>query len=217
MKTSKIILWLIVAIVIIGGLVWVFASNDSKQRVAPVENETSFTCENGEVIEAGFADSFGIVNLSLEDGRDITLERILSDSGSRYENETGIVFWTENNKAFVEEGGELIYSNCTKNEGVISGGKDLTIKGVVISVDESQAMVDGPFVIDLMTEGGDDTARIEIPSMGIMLCEARDNIADIGDIKEGMTVEVRGVVNSENVGSITPCESAEHYLRVVSE
>ena len=106
-----------------------------------------------------------------------------------------------------------------ENEGDTQNSQtsDLELRGVITKLDETQAMVDGPYIVEVAIEGGDDTARVLIPSMGILLCEARDNIADISGLEEGMTVEARGSVSVDDGGSITPCESEDHYLRVVSE
>jgi hypothetical protein len=96
-------------------------------------------------------------------------------------------------------------------------GGDASVRGIVTRIDESQAMVDGPFVIELAVENGDDTAVIHVPSMGILLCDAREDMVDISLLEVGMTVEARGAVNADVGGAITPCESEEHYLRVVSQ
>jgi uncharacterized OB-fold protein len=58
---------------------------------------------------------------------------------------------------------------------------------------------------------------VHIPSMGIMLCDARDSIVNISDLEVGMTVEARGAVSANDGGAITPCESTEHYLRIVTQ
>lgn len=86
-----------------------------------------------------------------------------------------------------------------------------TVSGTVTSVDLEGMAVDGPGLINISTnEGGE--AVIAVPSMGILLCAAKDNIADISTIKTGNKIEARGSVGPE--GQIVPCESAEHFVRV---
>ncbi|MDP1625141.1 MAG: hypothetical protein Q8L64_05210 [bacterium] len=88
----------------------------------------------------------------------------------------------------------------------------IEVRGVVTVVDLEQAMFDGPYVI--MVRGSDGVEEIiAVPSMGIMLCAARDAIVDVSTIKEGMTVEARGSMTSR--GDIVPCESSSHYLRII--
>ena len=83
--------------------------------------------------------------------------------------------------------------------------------GVVIDVDTTQAMVDGPVIIELAVDNG--TRIIAIPSMGLPLCAARENIDDVWSLEVGAGIEVYGAVDPET-GYIVPCESDEHYLRV---
>ncbi len=91
-------------------------------------------------------------------------------------------------------------------------GANGAIEGVVTSVDTEQALFDGPYVLILRTdEGGQEI--IHVPSMGINLCEARDSIASPSTISNGMRVAVSGT-RAEG-GVIIPCESPNHYLRVI--
>lgn len=87
------------------------------------------------------------------------------------------------------------------------------VRGTVVAVDLEQAMFDGPYVL-LVRETNGDEVVIAVPSMGIMLCAGRANIANVSDIKEGMTVEAKGALTAQ--GDIVPCESESHYLRVVT-
>jgi hypothetical protein len=85
-------------------------------------------------------------------------------------------------------------------------------RGVVTAVDKEGAMVDGPYIITLDIGDGKET-EIHIPSMGIMLCEGRENIVGIDEVETGMKVEAKGTRLSE--GAIVPCESKGHYVRIV--
>lgn len=86
-------------------------------------------------------------------------------------------------------------------------------RGTVVSVNTEQAMVDGPVLITLREESGEE-AVVAVPSMGLPTCAARANMADAFAVTAGQYVEVRGAVGVD--GMIIPCESADHYLRVVT-
>lgn len=86
-------------------------------------------------------------------------------------------------------------------------------RGTIVSVDAEQAMVDGPVLITLREESG-EVAVIAVPSMGLPTCAARANMADAFALAPGQYIEVRGAVGVD--GMIIPCESADHYLRVVA-
>lgn len=88
-----------------------------------------------------------------------------------------------------------------------------TASGTVTAVDSSQVAVDGPYVVEIETDEG-TAQRIEVPSMGINLCAAQENIASVSDIETGDTVSVRGTMSAE--GAIVPCEGTDHYLRIES-
>jgi|GEM_PF-1549863 len=86
-----------------------------------------------------------------------------------------------------------------------------TARGTVAEVDREAIAYDGPaYVMINLEEGG--TATIAVPSMGLNLCAAQENILDVYTLEEGARVEVRGTVGEE--GHIVPCQSADHYLRL---
>lgn len=87
------------------------------------------------------------------------------------------------------------------------------IKGTVVSVDLSGIALDGPAIVTLDTADG--RREIHVPSFGLTLCAAKDNIADVYAIQAGDQVAVRG--EREADGAIVPCADEEHFLRVVSE
>lgn len=88
-----------------------------------------------------------------------------------------------------------------------------SIQGSVTAVNLEQMMVDGPAVITIELADA-STQEIRVPSMGINLCASKD-IADVYQIKVGDKVEVKGSEGEE--GSIIPCESADHFLRVINQ
>ncbi|HEX2792605.1 MAG TPA: hypothetical protein VHO23_02725 [Candidatus Paceibacterota bacterium] len=93
-----------------------------------------------------------------------------------------------------------------------SSGEDRTVRGTITAVDTEGAMVDGPVLIELRTDGGEAVA-IAVPSMGLPLCAASASIADAFALAVGQEIEARGSVGTE--GRVVPCESSGHYLRVV--
>lgn len=106
----------------------------------------------------------------------------------------------------------------TSNKEVAPGGDgnsnvEQEVSGTVVSVNTEQVAVDGPALVTVQTEDGE--VVVAVPSMGINLCAARDNIADVYELSSGDEVAVLGSVGENDM--IIPCESADHYLRVVGE
>jgi hypothetical protein len=97
--------------------------------------------------------------------------------------------------------------------GEATVGETVRAKGAVQAVDLEKVAFDGPMVITIRLENG-TSQTIAVPSMGLPLCAAyqNNNIADVYKLEVGQEVEVRGVTAED--GSIVPCESADHYLRV---
>lgn len=70
-----------------------------------------FTCEHGKTIGALFSNAS--VELSLSDGRHLTLPQARSASGARYANpDESFVFWNKGTTAFIQEAGTTTYSGC---------------------------------------------------------------------------------------------------------
>jgi len=88
-----------------------------------------------------------------------------------------------------------------------------SFEGVVTNVNFEQVMFDGPAFVVVMTEAG-ETEIIAVPSMGILLCEARSTVADVYAIEVGDRVSALGTRNDE--GFVVPCDDVRHYLKVVS-
>jgi hypothetical protein len=91
---------------------------------------------------------------------------------------------------------------------------NLVFKGEVVGVNAEQAKFDGPYLFAVKEAGGNEII-VSVPARGGRLCAAGANIAEPSSIQKGMKVEVSGALTFE--GDIVPCESASHYLRVVSE
>lgn len=111
----------------------------------------------------------------------------------------GIGFWALNSYIYNEK------------QSDVEAGSNASVSGKILDVNLEQVAFDGPIVITLETNEG-DFANIEVPSMGINLCAAKDNIADPFALKVGNMIEVSGRQNE--LGAIIPCESENHYLRV---
>lgn len=87
-----------------------------------------------------------------------------------------------------------------------------TISGTIQSIDTSGVALDGPAIVTIKT-ADNTTQEIHVPSMGIRLCAAYENIADVYSLKEGDKIEVRGILSED---AIVPCQSAEDYLKVTN-
>lgn len=109
--------------------------------------------------------------------------------------------------------GWAIFGGSDGNTPEETASNDVSLEGVITAVDASQAPVDGPVLITIDAENGEEV--IAVPTMGINLCAASESIADAFALEVGQFVDVRGERDSE--GQIVPCESTSHYLRVSTE
>lgn len=100
--------------------------------------------------------------------------------------------------------GEVFVENLEEQQGQVA-----IRSGEVIEVDVSEAVVDGPLRVLFETEEGEELTVL-VPSMGINVCPARDNILDVYELEAGEMIEVRGELSG---GEITLCDSASNYLR----
>jgi len=92
--------------------------------------------------------------------------------------------------------------------------EERTATGQITSINLDMIAFDGPAVVTIQTDAEAFT-EIHVPSFGLLLCEAKANIADVYELNAGDRVEVRGSMNAG--GSIVPCDSPDHYLRVISQ
>lgn len=73
-----------------------------------------FSCAQDKTITAAFVGSS--VELTLSDGRHLTLPQTISASGARFANQDeSFIFWTKGDTAFVDEGQIETYTACVTN------------------------------------------------------------------------------------------------------
>ena len=80
----------------------------------PARIVARFACADGRSIAATFLNGkSNSVQLTLSDGRKMTLAQTMSGSGARYANKAKtVVFWNKGNTAFMEERGKTTYADC---------------------------------------------------------------------------------------------------------
>ena len=114
---KQIIATLALLLLIVGGyFAWKMYGQGPSE--VPV-NIATFSCSQGKTIGAVFYNSK--VDLTLSDGRKLSLPQGTSASGARYANaDQSFVFWNKGNTAFVAEGKtepqQETYSNCVTGE-----------------------------------------------------------------------------------------------------
>lgn len=115
-------------------------------------------------------------------------------------------FFLLNNYIYTEKQGEELDA---PNDTPIT----MSEEGTIVSINTDQAAFDGPFLITIKTKTG-ATSVIALPSMGLPLCPAyqKGSILDIALMKVGDRILVRGA--SSVPGSVIPCESEDHYIRI---
>jgi|GEM_PF-2193991 len=114
----------------------------------------------------------------------------------------GLLFFLFNN---------YIYSEKQADNDLETSKVELRLEGSVLSTDVEAMMVDGPALIKVLSNQGEEY-DIAIASMGRNLCVAATAIADPGLIKVGDLVKVSGAVSEDNV--VIPCEKEDHYLEI---
>lgn len=88
--------------------------------------------------------------------------------------------------------------------------ESVEVSGVVSEVDTDAVALDGPALVTIQADG-DVEHVVAVPSMGINLCAAVEDIADVYTLMVGEQVSVRGELDEE--GRIVPCVDSSHYLR----
>lgn len=94
--------------------------------------------------------------------------------------------------------------------GLDGSGEALAVRGTLTSISLEEMMVDGPARLTVTAQDG-VPYTVLVPSMGLPLCAARANIADVSSLTAGELIEVRGETDAD--GAITPCSAPDHYLR----
>lgn len=81
----------------------------------PTPISATYKCNGAKSIQAKFYSNS--VNLSLSDGRKMSLPSAISADGARYANTNeSIVFWNAGKTAFIEENKVQTYQNCLENK-----------------------------------------------------------------------------------------------------
>jgi membrane-bound inhibitor of C-type lysozyme len=114
----KAIILTIVCIVVVGAAAYFLyfhhpAPQSMEEAVVPSKAAT-FDCADGKSITALFyPDADTHVDLSLSDGRSLSVAYATSASGARYANEDeSFVFWNKGDTAFIEENGTTTFRDC---------------------------------------------------------------------------------------------------------
>ncbi|MFZ2804167.1 MAG: MliC family protein [Patescibacteria group bacterium] len=104
---------------------------------SPVIANANYSCDGSKTISAVY--SSGTVQLTLSDGRQLTMPQTVSGSGIRYEQGQGtpqdIIFWSEGPNAFLSENGTNTYEDCVAGTTTAhaSGSKTFTDQGQTFS------------------------------------------------------------------------------------
>lgn len=121
-----------------------------------------------------------------------------------------VVIWIVVIIVIVLIGGYFLFTAGTRTSEM---SPSATVAGTVTAVNLDQVTFDGPALVTIQTEAG-DTEVIAVPSMGLPLCAAYGDIADVYTLEVGSTVAVAGERDEED--RIVPCDDASHYFRVTS-
>lgn len=121
----------------------------------------------------------------------------------------GRLFTEEVAEQPVHTGGDARIGDPVSEGGQASD--EASVEGRVTLVDLEGMAVDGPGKITVATADG-SVKVIAIPSMGINLCAAKDDIASVSEVTAGDTVSARGAIGPD--GEIVPCEKSTHYFRI---
>lgn len=121
---------IIVVIIAIMLAVWFVIVNSEQSSSAPIRGgliaSVSYSCDAAKTIQASFYDGTstpatateppipgGSVDLTLSDGRSMTLPQTLSADGARYANtDESFIFWSKGNGSFIMENDQQTYTNC---------------------------------------------------------------------------------------------------------
>ncbi|MEZ4195244.1 MAG: hypothetical protein R3B53_02490 [Candidatus Paceibacterota bacterium] len=114
-------------------------------------------------------------------------------------------------------GGYVVFSNTqtdVKDWGTPLVTEEAVVTGTVVEVDRSQLMLDGPTLVTIVTDE-EQSEVVAVPSMGINLCEAVENISDVSQLAVGDVVAVTGSRDENDF--IVPCADATDKLIVTGK
>jgi hypothetical protein len=84
--------------------------------------------------------------------------------------------------------------------------------GTVTDVSTEQMAVDGPGLITFENDMGESYV-VAIPSFGIRLCAAFENLVDVDEVEVGDSIAVQGFYNLDQ-NYIVPCEDPSDFVRI---
>jgi membrane-bound inhibitor of C-type lysozyme len=127
MKSSTVVTIIVVLLILVG---LVYVTHHRKSSNIPSDDNSASTtddtglnepvtvtylCVDNKSITATFTPTDDNVELTLSDGRSLTVPHALSASGARYANaDESFVFWNKGNTAFITEDSEETFSNCVE-------------------------------------------------------------------------------------------------------
>ena len=101
----------VVALLLVVVILWFQSSSNTLSATT-----VTYDCRQSGLIDAAYKNNNVIVSLPERDD-ELTLSRVPSPSGMRYEDEAGsVVFWENNNEVTVTENGEITYLSCSALE-----------------------------------------------------------------------------------------------------
>ncbi|MGE5541145.1 MAG: MliC family protein [Bacillota bacterium] len=90
----------------------VFTAAPTSLGEKPIADVT-YSCSKEKTVHAIYRKQE--VELLLSDGRHLTVPQAISGSGARYANaDESFVFWNKGNTAFITEGNDTTYADCTE-------------------------------------------------------------------------------------------------------
>ncbi|MEX1014756.1 MAG: META domain-containing protein, partial [Candidatus Paceibacterota bacterium] len=109
-KNTIFSITVVVLVIILG---FVFLGENSPLNTKSTISSYEFTCNRGEVFTVKYSGSNNnTANLTLNE-QDYSLEKVVSDSGTRYANEDeSFVFWEQQGEALIMIEGDVVYDGC---------------------------------------------------------------------------------------------------------
>lgn len=122
-------MWVILAIVILIGGVYIIARSNKNPSTAPATTTTTtmvpqatvvnYYCTEGSIVASYTTNA---ATLTVSDGRTLTLAQTVSASGVRYQSsDESIVFVTKGNNGFLQENGNITFNDCVAGSQTSTG------------------------------------------------------------------------------------------------